>query len=410
MKSITFLRHGESTGNAAGVIQGRGSSPLSERGRIQAAAVGERLRTQGFDRVVSSDMERAVETVQALDLPFTTDPAWREMDVGGWDGLTNEEIGRQFADELISLRRGEDVPLGGSGETIPQLVERVIEARTRVFDSLEDNQSALVVCHGGVIETVVGEVLRVGDPHRLLTRVTNTGLTTVMETEQGSWLARFNDAAHLGPVPGWAGSRLRARGLVLGLVRHGRTAANSSGHWQGQTDNGLNDLGRRQAADLAAWYGEFDTVYASPLGRAFETAQTLANGSQPITHPGLVELGMGRWEGHTREEITARWPELWARIYHHNEDLPRGETGETWAGMRARVTGAIASLAADHDEGHIGIVSHGAAIRGYVSDILGMDHGTRRRLGVPSNTSVTHVIIEDGRRVLADYNVAPHLS
>ncbi len=55
------------------------------------------------------------------------------------------------------------------------------------------------------------------------------------------------------------------------------------------------------------------------------------------------------------------------------------------------------------------MVSHGAAIRGYVCDILGLDHATRRRLGVPANTSVSHVVLEDGRRVLADYNVAPHL-
>jgi probable phosphoglycerate mutase len=195
----------------------------------------------------------------------------------------------------------------------------------------------------------------------------------------------------------------------LGLVRHGRTAANTSGRWQGQTDNGLNDLGRRQAADLAAWYGEFEALYASPLGRASETAEALINGSRLTTHPGLVELGMGDWEGHTRTEITAGWPELWARIYDHNEDLPRGDTGETWAGMRARVAGAISDLIADHDQGHIGVVSHGAAIRGYVSGILGLEHSTRRRLGVPSNTSVSHVVIEDGRRVLADYNVAPHL-
>ncbi|MDH3397599.1 MAG: histidine phosphatase family protein, partial [Acidimicrobiia bacterium] len=60
-------------------------------------------------------------------------------------------------------------------------------------------------------------------------------------------------------------------------------------------------------------------------------------------------------------------------------------------------------------ENHIGIVSHGAAIRGHVSGILGLDHSARRRLGVPANTSVSHVVIEDGRRVLADYNVAPHL-
>jgi len=410
MRSITFLRHGESTGNASGIIQGRGSSPLSARGRSQAVALGERLRNQHFDLVVSSDMERAVETADALDRPYATDAAWREMDVGGWDGLTNDEISERFAHELSALRDRQDVPLGGTGETLSGLVNRVLTARDALFDGLGDGQSALVVCHGGVIEAVLGLVLELREPHRFVARVTNTSLTTVVADGDRMQLVRFNDAAHLGPVSGWARSRLREGGLVLGLVRHGRTAANDSGRWQGQTDNGLNDLGRRQAADLAAWYGEFGVVYASPLGRAYQTAEALANGSELATHPGLVELGMGAWEGRTRDEIVVGWPELWDRIYEHNEDLPRGDSGETWAGLRDRMTRAVSEVIADRHEGHIGIVSHGAAIRGYVSDILGLDHSARRRLGVPANTSVSHVVIEDGRRVLADYNVIPVLA
>lgn len=409
MKSVTLLRHGESTGNASGVIQGRGSSPLSDRGRLQAAAVGERLRNHTFDLVVASDMERAVETAEALDLRFASDPAWREMDVGGWDGLTNEQIGVEFADELAALRRGEHVPLGGSGETIPGLVERVGAALEGVFDRLEDGGQALVVCHGGVIETAVGLVLRIRDAHRLISRVTNTALTTVTESDGNRRLARFNDAAHLGAVTGWAGGSLRRGGLVLGFVRHGRTDANSSGRWQGQTDAGLNDLGRRQAAALSAWYGELATVFSSPLGRAYQTAEVLADGSNPTTHAGLVELGMGKWEGLTRPEIVAAWPELWSRIFEDGEDLPRGEAGETWAGLQDRVTRAVGEIVDGRDGGHVGLVSHGAAIRSYVCGIVGLDHPTRLRLGVPANTSVSHVVFEDGRRVLADYNVAPHL-
>ncbi len=409
MRTITFLRHGESTGNAAGFIQGRGSSPLSERGQMQAAAVGERIRKQAFDLIVSSDMERAVETAEALDRPFTTDATWREMDVGGWDGLTNDEISEQFAEELAALRDGQDVPLGGTGERYSELVDRVAVARDAVFGRLEDGQSALVVCHGGVIEAVLGLTLGIPDPHPLVARVTNTSLTTVVANDDWNQLVRFNDAAHLGAVTGWAGSRLRNGGKVVGLVRHGRTAANTTGHWQGQTDNGLNELGRRQARDLANWYGDFGVVVASPLGRARQTAEALAKGSEPATHPGLVELGMGAWEGRTRDEIVTGWPELWDRIYERSEDLPRGDDGETWSGMRDRVARAVSEVMAAHRNGHIGVVSHGAAIRSYVSDVLGLEHTTRLRLGVPANTSVSHVVFEDGRRVLADYNVAPHL-
>ena len=410
MRSITFVRHGESTGNASGIVQGRGSSPLSDRGRKQAAALGTRLRGQHFDVVISSDMRHAVETAASLGVSFTTDPSWREMDVGGWDGLTNEQISEQFADELNALRGRPRRAAGrGNGERMSELVDRVGKARDAVFERLADGESALVVCHGGVIETIMGLVLEIRDPHRYLSRVTNTSMTTVVEHDHSMQVVRFNDAAHLGPVSGWAGSRLRHGGLVLGLVRHGRTDANATGHWQGQTDTGLNDEGRRQAADLARWYGEFGFVYSSPLGRAYQTAQALANGSELATHTGLVELGMGAWEGHTRDQIIEGWPELWERIYEREEDLPHGGSGETWAGMCERMTGAVSEVVAARPQGHLGIVSHGAAIRGYVSDLLGLGHSSRRALGVPANTGVSHVVVEEGRRVLADYNIAPHL-
>lgn len=409
MASLTFVRHGESTGNASGVIQGLGSSPLSERGRSQAAALSERVGGGRFKLVVSSDMERAVSTAEALDLPFRADPVWREMDVGGWDGLTNVQIAEEFADELAALAAGEVVPLGGTGETIPELVERVIGAVEALFARLEQDDHALVVCHGGVVETVVGYVLGIADPHRKVARVTNTSLTTVASDPGRLALTRFNDAAHLGSVSDWVGTRLRQGDLVVGLVRHGESGANAEGRWQGQTDSGLSEVGRRQVESFSAWYGAFPILYSSPLGRAFETARAIAANGVPETHAGLVELGMGEWEGRTGEEIRAGWPELWAQIYDQGEDLPRGGDGETWSGLLRRVTGAVGQLTARHDGGHLGIVSHGAAIRAYVGGVLGLDHANRRRLAAPANTSVSHVVIDDGRRVLADYNVAPHL-
>ncbi len=118
---------------------------------------------------------------------------------------------------------------------------------------------------------------------------------------------------------------------------------------------------------------------------------------------------MGGWEGRREEEIRRGWPELWSRIYEGQEDLPRGGDGETWGEMMDRVSGAVAELAARHDRGHLGIVTHGAAIRAYVVGLLGLEHGQRRLLIAPSNTSVSHVVMTGGRRVLADYNVAPHL-
>jgi len=403
---IVFLRHGESTGNASGLIQGRGSSPLSERGAAQADVVARRL-TEGkpFDLIVSSDMERAVQTVDALGLPFETDPAWREVDLGAWDGVPITEVAERFPEELAALRRGEPVRIGGTGETFPEFTARVRGAIDGLVERMGGTGRVLVSAHGGVIERVMAIVI--GRPRAVAFagRVANTSLTTVSVRPSGMRIDHYNDATHLGPVSGWAAERLAAGDTVVALVRHGQTAANDSGVWQGHTDGGIDEEGRRQATRLADWYGTFETLYSSPLGRALETAALLRADGAPVIVPGLMELGMGKWEGHTVEEIKAGWPGIWRAVYDEGEDIPRGGDGETWSGMVARVSEAIGGIARAHRGRLIGVVSHGAAIRGFCSSLIGLDHERRRSLIAPGNTSVSHVVFGAGGPVLADYNI-----
>src|SRR5207247_4078114 len=68
MKPTTFyfVRHGESEGNAARVFTGQTDSPLTARGRKQAAAVAEELAQVKFDRIVSSDLSRTRDTAEGI--------------------------------------------------------------------------------------------------------------------------------------------------------------------------------------------------------------------------------------------------------------------------------------------------------------------------------------------------------
>ena len=113
MTEIWLVRHGETTANAAGVWQGHGSVGLSERGREQAAVVGRRLARTAFDVVVASDLERTRATAAAAGLRAETDPAWREMDIGRWEGLHREEVVARYGDELRALVAGQEVAAGG---------------------------------------------------------------------------------------------------------------------------------------------------------------------------------------------------------------------------------------------------------------------------------------------------------
>lgn len=402
---LFLIRHGESTGNASGVIQGRGSSPLSERGRLQAKSVASRLSHVGpFDLVVSSDMERALETAHAYGFA-ELDPVWREMDLGSWDGVPIDELRVRFPEELEALIRGEPVRIGGTGESIPSFTDRIRGAIKDMHARVGAEGRALVFAHGGVIERAVA--LAIGRPNAVAFagRVDNTSITILDVSDDMMRVLRYNDSTHLGSVTGWARERLGAGNTVAALIRHGETDANRTGTWQGRTDGGLSETGRRQVRDLAQWYGRVETLYASPLGRALETAAAIRADGDPVIVPDLAELAMGSWEGHTVDEITARWPDLWDEIYDDGQDAPRGGDGETWGGMVERVSAAIEAVVAEHPGELVGIVSHGAAIRGYCASLLRLDHVDRRRLAAPRNTSVSHVVFIDGRPMLADYNV-----
>lgn len=197
---IILVRHAESTSNVAQRWQGNGDAPLSDRGRAQAAALGAALAGVHLDRVVSSDLARAHDTARALGRPVETHRAWRELDVGAWEGLTGAEIAARFPDQLRALRTDATLPLGG-GESWVDLAQRVGDAFERLRATLQPGARAVVVAHGAVIVALLEHLLGVAPAHpRRFAAVRNTARTALRWSEEGHLtLASFNEVDHLGP-------------------------------------------------------------------------------------------------------------------------------------------------------------------------------------------------------------------
>jgi probable phosphoglycerate mutase len=148
-------------------------------------------------------------------------------------------------------------------------------------------------------------------------------------------------------------------------IRHGQTAWNVESRLQGQLDIALNPLGQRQAAALAGALCDegLQAVIASDLGRAWHTAQALAGplGLPLVAEPGLRERSFGMLEGHTYQQIDARWPDLARRWRVRDPDFaPEG--GESLRDFNARCLAAVERLAAAHAGGVIALVSHGGVL------------------------------------------------
>jgi probable phosphoglycerate mutase len=401
---ITLVRHGETTANLAGVWQGWSNAGFSAQGREQVKRLVDRLQSDHYDLVVSSDLGRAMATAGALGVDVESDHRWREMNLGDWEGKTRDEIQGLAPSAEEAFAEGRDISFGG-GERMSELVGRVIAAFNDLAARLDDGQRALVVSHGGAIYSLTSALLGASGRNRLL-RLTNTSLTTWRINSSGPQLALFNDATHL------AGSPVRAEpdAAHVYLIRHGETEANVAGRWQGREDGVLTYQGREQAQRLALVVPELDALYSSPLGRARDTAVIVgsSNGWFVETVDAVQEIGFGAWENRTREEIAALDPAGLAAI-DQGRDVRRGGTGETYDEVRDRMADAVGKLAARHTGQSIGIVSHGGAIRALGTQVLGLDFSTRHRLPVVGNTAMAHLVY--GRRgpALASWNLRPHL-
>ena len=140
----------------------------------------------------------------------------------------------------------------------------------------------------------------------------------------------------------------------LFLIRHGSTEANERKPFvlQGCEINGpLSELGRHQAQTLGAYLREFElhAVYASPLRRAMETAEHVAQPHQlPVTPiDGLRECSVGRWEGLSWEQIQEQDRE--AHDHFFGDPVNRTHPGgESYLDVLNRVEPAMQELLAKH--------------------------------------------------------------
>jgi len=100
LPELFVLRHGETEWNRARRWQGILDSPLTDKGKAQAVAMGEMLRSAGVTatshQILSSPQGRAMETARlalgGLGAAITAEPPLREISVGDWTGLTADEI------------------------------------------------------------------------------------------------------------------------------------------------------------------------------------------------------------------------------------------------------------------------------------------------------------------------------
>ena len=161
LRRLILLRHGQTDYNVAGRMQGHLDSVLTAVGHEQAAAAAPVLAALAPDRVVSSDLQRAVDTAEvvgtACGLAVKFDARLRETHLGEWQGCTVPEIDVDYPGAIATWRSDPTwAPPGG--ESRVDVVARsrpVVDELDAEFGDSDGSSTVLLVAHGGLIAGLV---------------------------------------------------------------------------------------------------------------------------------------------------------------------------------------------------------------------------------------------------------------
>jgi broad specificity phosphatase PhoE len=171
--------------------------------------------------------------------------------------------------------------------------------------------------------------------------------------------------------------------MTIHLARHGQTAYNHEGRFQGHLPVPLDATGREQAAALAevAAGVQIVSLWCSPLRRARETADVVAAriGLQPIEDARFVETDTGDWTDRSFAEVRAEDPEGFAR-FERSDPSFRYPGGESFAEQSARIQAGLADLRARSEALPALVVCHRGVIRLALAVALGDEAAGARRI------------------------------
>lgn len=195
------------------------------------------------------------------------------------------------------------------------------------------------------------------------------------------------------------------------LVRHGETAWNAAGRFQGQTDMPLSPIGQRQAEALARLLlaEGIEALYSSDLQRAWETADCIATtlGLPVQPEPRLREMAFGHWEGLTFAETQQRHSDALAAWQDDPMHIaPPG--GETLLQVADRVNAVLQQMVTVYQTQTVVLVAHGGPLRVLLCLGLGLPARAHWQFVVTPG-SLSELSLSDQGAILIRLNMTHHL-
>jgi probable phosphomutase (TIGR03848 family) len=227
MATVLLVRHGRTTANATGLLAGRTAGVgLDDLGRDQAARTGDRIAAVPVARVVSSPLDRCLETAAAIvdrqtsAPPSSVDSELTECDYGRWQGRRLEELAKE--DLWRTVQSHPSAVVFPGGESLAGMQARAVAAIRRHDGAVEAEHGPgavwVAVSHGDIIKSVLADALgmhldmfqrlEVGPASVSIVTYGASGpwvLATSTDSGDLSWLAKHVPSGDA-PVGGGAGT------------------------------------------------------------------------------------------------------------------------------------------------------------------------------------------------------------
>ncbi len=195
------------------------------------------------------------------------------------------------------------------------------------------------------------------------------------------------------------------------LVRHGQVVNHHEYRYNGHFDVDITNTGVEQMTRVCEFLSGQDigAVYSSDLQRTVKGARIIGKrlGLEPVMVSSLRELNLGRWEGLTREEAIALYPE---EAHFSFKDLATSKVkeGESLVELRARVIPALEEILSRHAHASVCIVAHGGVNRVILSEAMSLPLDNFFR--IEQDYGCLNIIdyLEDGMKVVKLLNGGPN--
>ncbi len=384
---VIILRHGQSSYNSQGRIQGRcNDSTLTTQGQSDAVTTGLALQSLHLDAVYCSPLQRASETAKMVVSKISTAPTpiadqrLQEVDLPPWEKMLFTEVAAKFPAEyqlwqsaphqlVLSVNGREHRPIAALYQQAEEFWQSMLPKHA--------DQTVLIVAHNGINRALLSTALGISPEYYQSIQQSNCAVS-VLNFSQG-WgsavqLESLNQVAHLGqplPVTKGAGPRFL-------IIRHGETDWNRAGRFQGQIDVPLNDYGRTQAGQARDFLKAvpIDFAFTSPMLRPKETAEIILQahaGVELQTNTDLQEISHGLWEGKLESEIAADYAQELAdwRTKPETVQMPEGENLQDVWQRAAQAWQDILSKVGNVDQTGI-VVAHDAINKVLMCQLMGL--------------------------------------